>query len=299
MSGPFRSGFVTIVGRSNVGKSTLMNRLIGMKIAITSAKPQTTRKKIRTVYTDEDGQIIFLDTPGMHIAKNKLSEYMEKAAEGTLVEVDLILWVVEPEARIGAGDRDIAGKLKEAGKPVILVINKADTLKREQILPVIDRYREELPFRAIVPVSALKGEGVSDLLKTIIRELPEGPALYDEETVTDETVRALSAEIIREKALRDLKEEVPHGIAVEIEQMKEGERITEIHAAIICERDSHKGIIIGKGGSMIKRIGSEARRDIEEMLEAHVNLQLRVKVRKDWRDNETMLKSFGYNAKEL
>ncbi len=299
MNPGYRCGFVTLVGRSNVGKSTLMNKMVGMKIAITSPKPQTTRKRIRTVFTSDEGQIIFLDTPGMHLAKNKLSAYMEKAAEGVLPQVDLILWVVEPSTRIGAGDREIGSKLMAAGKPVILVINKSDAVKRQQLLPVIDAYRNQFTLSEIVPVSARTGEGVEDLIRTVLRGLPEGPPLYDEETVTDETVRNLSGEIIREKALKNLKDEIPHGIAVEIEQMTEGETLTEINAAIICEKESHKGIIIGKGGAMIKRIGSDARADIEEMLQAHVNLQLRVKVRPNWRDNDLMLKSFGYNEKDL
>ncbi|MCR5486719.1 MAG: GTPase Era [Lachnospiraceae bacterium] len=295
----FRAGFVTLVGRSNVGKSTLMNRVVGMKIAITSPKPQTTRRKIRTVYTGEKGQVVFVDTPGMHLAKNKLSEYMEEAAEKSIPDVDLVLWVVEPSPYVGAGDRAIAEKLKASGKKVILVINKSDTVPKEGLLPVMDAYRRELPLTEILPVSARKGTGIDELIDAVIRELPESEPLYSEDTVTDETVRAMSAEIIREKALRNLRDEVPHGIAVEIESMKEGDSLTEIDASIVCERDSHKGIIIGKGGAMIKRIGTQSRKEIEELLEAHVNLQLRVKVRKDWRDNEMMLKSLGYNKKDL
>ena len=295
----FRCGFVTIVGRSNVGKSTLMNQMIGMKIAITSSKPQTTRKRIKTVYTDEDGQIIFVDTPGIHTAKNKLSEYMDKAALGALSDVDLIVWVVEPSTFIGRKDNDIAGLLRASKTKVILAVNKADCVKKEELLPVIKAFSEVLDFEAIIPVSALKGQGLDELKKEIIKNLPPGKPMYDEETVTEETVRALSAEIIREKALRCLKDEVPHGIAVEISRMKEGERLTEIDADIICERDSHKGIIIGKGGSMLKKIGTQARTDIEEMLEAHVNLKLFVKVRKDWRDNDTLVKSYGYDPGDL
>lgn len=295
----FRSGYVTIVGRPNVGKSTLMNRLIGMKIAITSAKPQTTRKRIQTVFTNDDGQIVFLDTPGIHKAKNRLGEYMDMAALKTLEEVDCILWLVEPSTFIGAGERDIAEKLKKAGKPVILVINKTDTVKKEQLLPCISSYRDILEFRDIVPVSAIKGEGQDELLKCIFDVLPEGPAFFDEDTVTDETERNIASEIIREKALRNLNDEVPHGIAVEIDSMKDTGSIVNIDATIYCEKESHKGIIIGSKGVMLKKIGTQARLEIEKMLDMHVNLKLWVKVRKEWRDSEQMMKSFGFNAKDL
>ncbi len=295
----FRCGFVTIVGRSNVGKSTLMNRMLGMKIAITSSKPQTTRKRIKTVYTCEKGQIIFVDTPGIHTARNRLSEYMDKAATGTMKDVDLIVWVVEPSAYIGPADREIAGLINDSGTKTIIVINKADRVKKEELLPVMDAFQKLTGISQIIPVSALKGQGTKELTEAIINELPLSEPLYDEETVTEETVRALCEEIIREKILRCLKDEVPHGSAVEIERMDEREDITHIDAVIICERDSHKGIIIGKGGSMLKNIGSKARHDMEELLECHVNLKLFVKVRKDWRDNETLVKSYGYDIKEL
>ena len=295
----FRCGFVTIVGRSNVGKSTLMNHMVGMKIAITSAKPQTTRKRIKTVYTDERGQIIFVDTPGIHTAKNRLSDYMDKAAIGALTDVDLVVWVVEPSTYIGPADREIAGLIKESGSKVILAINKIDSVKKEELLPVMDCFSKLIDAVACVPVSALKSMGTDELKKEIIDNLPASPPLYDDETVTEETVRNLSGEIIREKILRCLKDEVPHGVAVEIEQMKEEERITRIDAVIVCEKDSHKGIIIGKGGTMLKRIGTLARKDIEDLLEAHVSLKLFVKVRKDWRDNESLMKSYGYDPKDL
>jgi len=295
----FRCGFVTIVGRSNVGKSTLMNHMVGMKIAITSAKPQTTRKRIKTVYTDERGQIIFVDTPGIHTAKNRLSDYMDKAAIGALTDVDLVVWVVEPSTYIGPADREIAGLIKESGSKVILAINKIDSVKKEELLPVMDCFSKLIDAVACVPVSALKSMGTDELKKEIIDNLPLSPPLYDDETVTEETVRNLSGEIIREKILRCLKDEVPHGVAVEIEQMKEEERITRIDAVIVCEKDSHKGIIIGKGGTMLKRIGTLARKDIEDLLEAHVSLKLFVKVRKDWRDNESLMKSYGYDPKDL
>ncbi len=294
----FKSGFVTLIGRPNVGKSTLMNRLIGQKIAITSKKPQTTRNRIQTVLTTEEGQIVFLDTPGIHKAKNKLGNYMVNVAEKTMEEVDVILWLVEPTDYIGAGERHIIEQLKKTKTPVILVINKTDTVKKDEIFSFIDTYRKELDFQEIVPVSALKGENTDELVKCIFKYLPYGPAFYDEDTVTDQPMRQITAELIREKALRLLEDEIPHGIAVCIESMKEKGNICHIEATIICERESHKGIIIGKGGQMLKKIGSAARPEIEEMLEMQVNLQLWVKVKKDWRDSDFLLKNFGYNQKE-
>ena len=296
-----KSGFVTLIGRPNVGKSTLMNRLIGQKIAITSNKPQTTRNKIQTVYTCEQGQIVFLDTPGIHKAKNKLGDYMVNVAQHTLSEVDVILWLVEPSTFIGAGERHIIEQLKKTKTPVILVINKTDTVKREEILTFIDAYRKELDFAEIVPVSALKGDNTQDLIDSIFKYLPYGPMFYDEDTVTDQPQRQIVSELIREQALRCLDEEIPHGIAVSIDQMKwrADDSIVDIDATIVCERDSHKGIIIGKGGSMLKKIGSRARKEIEDLLETKVNLKLWVKVKKDWRDSDFLLKNFGYNAKDI
>mgnify|MGYP002524234650 FL=1 len=296
-----KSGFVTLIGRPNVGKSTLMNRLIGQKIAITSNKPQTTRNKIQTVYTCEQGQIVFLDTPGIHKAKNKLGDYMVNVAQHTLSEVDVILWLVEPSTFIGAGERHIIEQLKKTKTPVILVINKTDTVKREEILTFIDAYRKELDFAEIVPVSALKGDNTQDLIDSIFEYLPYGPMFYDEDPVTDQPQRQIVSELIREQALRCLDEEIPHGIAVSIDQMKwrADDSIVDIDATIVCERDSHKGIIIGKGGSMLKKIGSRARKEIEDLLETQVNLKLWVKVRKDWRDSDFLLKNFGYNAKDI
>jgi len=282
-----------------VGKSTLMNRLIGQKIAITSNKPQTTRNKIQTVYTCDEGQIVFLDTPGIHKSKNKLGDYMVSAAMHTLKEVDVILWLVEPSNFIGAGERHIIEQLHKVKTPVILVINKIDTVKREQILEFIDTYRKVYDFVEIVPVSALKGDNEKDLIDTIFKYLPYGPMFYDEDTITDQPQRQIVAELIREQALRCLDEEIPHGIAVSIESMKYREHVVDIDATIICERDSHKGIIIGKGGSMLKKIGSRARREIEDLLEYHVNLKLWIKVKKDWRDSDFLLKNFGYNAKDI
>ena len=297
----FKSGFVSLIGRPNVGKSTLMNRLIGQKIAITSNKPQTTRNRIQTVYTDERGQIVFLDTPGIHKAKNKLGEYMVNVAERTLKEVDVVLWLVEPTTFIGAGEQHIAAQLKTIKTPVVLVINKVDTVKKEEILKFIDAYKDICEFADIVPVSALKGQNTDTVLEVIYKYLPYGPAYYDEDTVTDQPQRQIVAELIREKALRSLNEEIPHGIAVTIEQMKEREngKVVDIEATIICERDSHKGIIIGKGGAMVKKIGSAARFEIERMMEMKVNLQIWVKVRKDWRDSDLFMKNFGYDKKEI
>ena len=296
-----KSGFVTLVGRPNVGKSTLMNHLIGQKIAITSHKPQTTRNRIRTVYTDERGQIIFLDTPGIQKAKNKLGEYMVNVAEHTLKEVDLILWLVEPTTFIGAGERHIAQELSQSKIPVLLVINKIDQVKKqEEILTFIAAYKDLCPFAEIVPLSALKDQNTDLLLELIFKYLPEGPQFYDEDTVTDQPMRQIAAELIREKALRLLDDEIPHGIAVVIDRMKERENgMMDIEASIICERESHKGIIIGKGGGMLKRIGTEARREIEQMMETRVNLQLWVKVRKEWRDSELYMKNYGYDTKDL
>ena len=296
-----KSGFVTLIGRPNVGKSTLMNHLIGQKIAITSDKPQTTRNRIQTVYTDERGQIVFLDTPGIHKAKNKLGEYMVNIAEHTLKEVDVILWLVEPSTFIGAGERHIAEQLNKVSTPVILVINKIDTVKQqEDILTYIQAYKDICPFAEIVPGSALKKKGTDLLLDLMFQYLPYGPEFYDEDTVTDQPMRQIAAELIREKALRLLDDEIPHGIAVTIEKMQERPNgIMDIEATIICERDSHKGIIIGKGGSMLKRIGSAARREIEKMMEIQVNLQLWVKVRKEWRDSDILMKNYGYNQKDM
>ena len=298
MNDQYKSGFVTLIGRPNVGKSTLMNSLIGQKIAITSNKPQTTRNRIQTVYTSEEGQIVFVDTPGIHKAKNKLGDYMVNVAERTLKEVDVVLWLVEPSNFIGAGEQHIIEQLSKVSTPVILVINKIDTVKKEELLGFIDTYRKEMDFDEIVPVSALKKENTDELIKCIMKYLPYGPAFYDEDTVTDQPQRQIVAEMIREKALRCLDEEIPHGIAVTIEKMKWRGNIVDIEATIICERESHKGIIIGKQGSMLKKIGMNARKDIENMLGSKVNLQLWVKVKKDWRDSEFLLKNFGYNQKE-
>ena len=291
-----KSGFVTLIGRPNVGKSTLMNHLIGQKIAITSDKPQTTRNRIQTVYTDERGQVIFLDTPGIHKAKNKLGEYMVKVAKETLSEVDVILWLVEPTTFIGAGEQHIIEQLEKIKTPVILVINKIDTVKKEEIMASIEAYQKKLPFAEIIPVSAKKKQNTERLMELVFKYLPYGPMYYDEDTVTDQPERQIAAELIREKALRLLGEEVPHGIAVTIEKMRERNdgSIVDIEATIVCERDSHKGIIIGKEGAMLKRIGTKAREEMERLFEYKVNLKLWVKVKKDWRDSDILMKNYGY-----
>lgn len=302
MKQSFKSGFVTLIGRPNVGKSTLMNRLIGQKIAITSKKPQTTRNRIQTVYTDEEkGQIVFLDTPGIHKAKNKLGEYMVNVAERTLNEVDVVLWLVEPSNYIGAGEQHILEKLRRVKTPVILVINKTDMVKKEEILSYIDTYRKEYDFAEIVPLSALRGQNTDILVDLIFKYLPYGPMFYDEDTITDQPERQIVAELIREKALRLLSQEIPHGIAVMIDIMKvrPGGKIVDIEATIVCERDSHKGIIIGKQGAMLKKIGSQARTEMENLLDMKVNLKLWVKVKKNWRDSDFLIKNYGYDKKEI
>jgi GTP-binding protein Era len=300
----FKSGFVAIIGRPNVGKSTLMNRLIGQKIAITSSKAQTTRNRIQTVYTDDEAQIVFLDTPGINRAKNKLGEYMMNVAHSTLNEVDVVMWLVEPTTFIGAGERHIIEVLGKVKTPVILVINKTDTVGEDAVFEAINTYKEVFDFDDIVPVSALKGKNTDELISTIKSRLSYGPMFFDEDTVTDQPERQIVAELIREQALRQLDKEIPHGIAVVIDRMKErdtaknGKAFFDIDATIICERDSHKGIIIGKQGAMLKSIGTRARYSIENLLDAKVNLKLWVKVKKDWRDSDTLIKNYGYREDE-
>lgn len=304
-----KAGFAAIVGRPNVGKSTLMNTLIGQKIAITSYKPQTTRNQIRTIYSDENGQVVFLDTPGINQAKDRLGEYMLRAAEATLKEVDVILWLVEPRANLKEEDQAVLERVAGSGKPVILCVTKVDSVKKAAVLPVLSAYEaawkkvtgQELA--ALIPVSSRQKVGLEDLRDTIWKLLPEGAPFYDPEEVTTQTEREIASEMIREKVLRFVNEEVPHGIAVQINRMKYRKdaepSICDIDADIICERDSHKGIIIGAGGSMLKKIGTAARIDIENMIGSKVNLRLWVKVRKGWKDDQSALRTFGYNAKDL
>lgn len=300
MKNGYKSGFVTIIGRPNVGKSTLMNHLIGQKIAITSNKAQTTRNRIQTVYTCDRGQIIFLDTPGINRAKNKLGEYMMSAVDSALSEMDVVLWLVEPTTYIGKGEQAIIERLKKVKTPVLLIINKIDTVEEKMVQEAVEAYRKEYDFDAVLPVSALRNRNTDQIIQAILKYLPEGPQYYDEDTITDQPERQIVAEMIREKALRCLDHEIPHGIAVVIDRMKERADggIIDIDATIICERDSHKGIIIGKQGAMLKKIGTQARIDMEKLLDTKVNLKLWVKVKKDWRDSDYLLKNFGFEQRE-
>ncbi len=298
MSQGFRSGFVAIVGRPNVGKSTLMNSMVGEKIAIISDKPQTTRNRIQCVLTRSDYQIIFIDTPGIHKPKNRLGEYMVQAARSALEEVDVVLFVVDIWEGIGGGDRFIAEELKKVKTPVILAANKVDRVKSvEDARKTAEDLREWGGFDEVILVSALNGTNLDKLESTIISYLPEGPKYYPDDMVTDQPERFVVAELIREKALELLEEEVPHGIGVEINSFKERQdkNIIDIYATIYCEKKSHKGIIIGKGGSMLRQIGTRARHDIERLLGAHVYLELWVKVRENWRNNVIDLKNLGYD----
>ena len=301
MSNIFKSGFVTIIGRPNVGKSTLMNHLIGQKISIMSNKPQTTRNKIQTIITTEHSQVIFMDTPGIHEPKHKLGEYMNQSATTTFNEVDVVLWLVEPDKRIGKGDQFIIDQLQKVNTPVVLVINKIDTIQKQEILEVIDTYKDAYDFSSVIPISAKNGENTNAIMEAIEQYLVEGPQYFPDDMITDQPERQLVAELIREKALYLLQQEIPHGIAVVIDQMREREEqnIIDIDATIICEKQSHKGIIIGKQGSMLKEIGTLARKDMEALLGIKVNLKLWVKIKKDWRDSDFLLRNFGYNQKEL
>lgn len=297
----FYSGFVSLIGRPNVGKSTLMNCLIGEKIAITSHKPQTTRNKITSILTKDDFQCVFLDTPGIHKPKSKLGEYMVRSAETTFGEVDLVLMLIEPTTEIQPMDTYVLERIKNVKTPVVLVINKIDTVERDTLLEVIAAYSKLHDFAEVVPISAMKDRNTDELLRVIKKYLPEGPQYFPEDMVTDQPERQIVSEIIREKALYLLQDEVPHGIAVEIMSMKKRpeQDIVDIEATIYCERESHKGIIIGKQGSMLKRIGSTARYDMQRLLGSPIYLQLWVKVKKDWRDSDFLLKNFGYDKKNI
>ena len=299
MNNNFKSGFATIIGRPNVGKSTLMNQIIGQKIAITSNKPQTTRNRIMTVYTSGEGQIVFLDTPGLHKAKNKLGNYMMSAADSSIKDADVVLFMLEANKKPGNAEKEIIESLNSVKQPKIMVINKIDAISREELVGIIAEYSSLGSFDEIVPVSATDGTNTEELVSTIMRYLPYGEPYYDEDTVTDQPVRQIAAEMIREKALHALNEEIPHGIAVMIETMDFSKKVVQIEATIVCEKDSHKGIIIGKGGEMLKKIGTNARYEIEKMLERQVNLKLFVKVKKEWRDSEFLLKNFGYNPDDF
>ena len=295
----FKSGFVSIVGRPNVGKSTLMNNVVGEKIAIMSDKPQTTRNTIQAVYTDEECQIVFLDTPGIHKPKNKLGEFMVKSATDAFKNVDLVLFVVDDSKKIGPGDRKIIEDLRGIKTPVILVLNKIDKLEESELFELMQLYSNEDLFKAIVPISALKGRNVNELLKVIGNYLQEGPKYFPDYMITDQPERVLVSELIREKVLHYLNDEVPHGVAVEVERMKsrQDKDIVDISAVIYCERDSHKGIIIGKNGRKLKGIGKSAREDMELLLGSKINLQLWVKVKVNWRNLQNYITDFGYNDK--
>ncbi|MCC3867562.1 GTPase Era [Terrisporobacter mayombei] len=295
----FKSGFVSIVGRPNVGKSTLMNNVIGEKIAIMSDKPQTTRNTIQAVYTNEDCQIVFLDTPGIHKPKTKLGEFMVSQATDAFRNVDVVLFVVDESKKIGPGDKKIMEDLRNIKTPVVLVINKMDLIEEVDLFNLMKLYNEEGIFKEIVPVSALKGRNVKELLKVIEGYLEEGPKYFPDYMITDQPERVLVSELIREKVLHFVHDEVPHGVAVEIERMKfrEDKNIIDISAVICCERSSHKGIIIGKNGRKLKGIGKSAREDMELLLGAKVNLQLWVKVKENWRNSQNYISDFGYNDK--
>ncbi|MDR1664743.1 MAG: GTPase Era [Clostridiales bacterium] len=297
-----KSGFIALIGRPNVGKSTLMNLFIGEKISIVSAKPQTTRNQIRSILTRENEfQMVFLDTPGIHQPRTKLGDYMVKSAETALNESDAVLFMVEPLRKIPEGDAAILERLRRVSSPVFLVINKVDTVDKPAILKVIDGYRHLYAFRDVVPISALKADNAEVLLDAVKAVLPEGPMYFPDDMVTDQPERTIVAEMIREKALNYLQEEIPHGLAVEIMFMRarEGQDMVDIEANIYCEKDSHKAIVIGKNGEMLKKIGGAARRDAEALLGSRIYLQLWVKVKKNWRDNDFLLKNFGYNPKDI
>lgn len=295
----FKSGYVSVVGRPNVGKSTLLNAIIGEKISAISSKPQTTRQNITFIHTDDDSQIIFLDTPGIQRPKNKLGEFMLTESKESIDEADVITYIVDTSKKIGKDERSIIDILKEyQGKlPIILLINKVDTIKKDELLEIISMYADEGIFNEIIPISAMKNDGVDIYIETLKKYLKPGPMYYPEDMITDKNERFIVAEIIREKGLKYLNEEVPHGLAISIEKFKkrEDKNIYDIEANIYVERDSHKGILIGKGGSMLKRIGTEAREDAERLLDAKVNLQIWVKVEKNWRERDNLVKRFGYD----
>lgn len=301
MANKFYSGFVSLVGRPNVGKSTLMNRLIGEKIAIISNKPQTTRNKVQSILTKDDYQIVFIDTPGIHKPKHKLGEYMVKSAETTLNEVDAVLFLIEPTDKVLDADKLIIEKLGKVKSPVILVVNKIDMVDRERIYKVIDSYSKLYDFAEVIPICAFDGTNIDMLLDTLKKYIPEGPMYFPSDMITDQPERQIASEIIREKALRLLSDEIPHGIAVEITEMKKRNEgnVVDVTATIYCEKDSHKGIIIGKQGAMLKKIGTNARHDIEKLLGSPIYLQIWVKVKKDWRDSDFLLKNFGYDSRNI
>ncbi len=296
MTKKFKSGFAAIIGMPNVGKSTLLNTIAGQKIAIISNKPQTTRNKILAIHTTEDYQIVFTDTPGIHRPHNKLGEFMVKVANESMNEMDVVLFVVDATKPIAPMEKEIAENIGKTGVPAILILNKVDAIKKEDLLPIIADYSNLHEFSSIVPISAKTGDGVELLLNDIESLLEEGPQFYYEDMVTDQPEKQIAAEIIREKMLWLLDKEVPHGIAIEIEKMQELPDITKIYATIYCEKATHKGIVIGKNGEMLKKIGQKARVDIEEMLDKKVYLELWVRIKNDWRNSDRMIKNFGYDV---
>lgn len=296
----YKSGFISIIGRPNVGKSTFLNRVIGQKIAIMSDKPQTTRNKIQGVYTTNDSQMVFIDTPGIHKPKHKLGDFMMKTATNTLKEVDLILFMINAEEGFGRGDEFIIEKLKEIKTPIFLVINKIDRIHPDQLMLLIDQYKDLLDFAEVVPISALEGNNVDRLLEQIEKLLPEGPQYYPADQVTDHPERFIVSELIREKVLHLTREEVPHSIAVVIDKIakRDGKEMIDVMATIIVERDSQKGIVIGRGGTLLKEVGKRSRHDIENLLGSKVFLELWVKVQKDWRNKASNLRELGFKEDE-
>jgi len=292
----YKSGFVTVIGRPNVGKSTLLNQIVGEKISIISDKPQTTRNKIQLIYTEQDCQIVFLDTPGIQMPKNKLGEYMLRVSKETLEEVDIITFMVDESMDTGRLDKYIIDELRGIKTPIILLINKIDKIKKEEVSLLIQKYNNMNMFEDIIPISAINGENISSYISALKKLLPEGPRYFPEDMITDQPERFIISEIIREKALENLNEEVPHGIFVDIEKIskREDKDLIDVNAVIYCERESHKGIIIGKNGRMLKTIGSSARIDIEKLLGSQINLILWVKVEKNWREKESKVRYFGY-----
>lgn len=292
----YKSGFVTVIGRPNVGKSTLLNQVIGEKISIISDKPQTTRNKIQLVYTEENSQIVFLDTPGIQMPKNKLGEYMLKISRSTLEEVDIVTFMVDDSLEIGAMDSMIIEDIRKISTPIVLLINKTDRLNEDEVLKLIDKYSKMDLFKEIIPISAMNNDNIDRYIEVLRNMVPEGPQYFPEDMITDQPERFIIAEIIREKALLNLDEEVPHGIYVEIDGVKErgNKNIIDVFANIYCEKESHKGIVIGKNGAKLKEIGQTARIDIESLMDTKVNLQLWVKVEKNWRERDNKVKYFGY-----
>ncbi|MGL4450765.1 MAG: GTPase Era [Sarcina sp.] len=291
----FKSGYVTIVGRPNVGKSTLLNLLMGEKLSIVSNKPQTTRNNIQTILTGDDYQIVFVDTPGIHKPKHKLGEYMVNSATSSIKEVDLVLFLTTPDGELGRGDKFIIEQLKAQKAPVIFVLNKIDQVKQEKVAKTLMEYAKEFEFAEIIPISAFKAKNTDKLVELMVKYMPEGPKYYPDDMITEVPEKFVVSEIVREKALRCLSEEVPHGVAVDVIQMKQDKSGKyNIEVDLICEKDSHKGIIIGKDGQTLKKIGSAARFELERFLREKVNIKVWVKVRKEWRDNNALLRELGY-----